>query len=118
MIGREELQEIEKLGREEPGENTEEFGEEKKRGGSFLPLFQAAICLFLLLGLLVLRFSDREKYSEFSAWYHSEASKEIELPEFRAPEEGTEERGREEEKKAEPSSQGGIIQRASCWNLR
>ncbi len=120
MIGKEELQEIEMLGREEPGQDREEFGETegKKKRGSFLPLLQAAICLLLLLGLLILKFSDAEKFDQFSSWYRAEALREIELPEFQtAPKEEKGESGAREEKNTKYSSVSGIIQRAVCWNL-
>ncbi len=83
-----EFQEIENLGGDE--EWTE--AEEKRNGGSqgsgsFLPLFQAALCVLAILALVCLKFTDGETYGKVRDWYQSEISREIELPKWAPGEE-------------------------------
>lgn len=75
-----EFQEIESMG--EPFE-TEAPPEEVKRGGGgeFL-LFQAAVCVLLLFGLVFLKISQQERYQQVKSWYQQELHREIELPSF------------------------------------
>lgn len=76
-----ELQEIEKLGEEEPEEQGwEEEAPRKRGGGVSFPLVQAAACALLLLALAVLKTVDGETYGRVTDWYRAEAAREIELP--------------------------------------
>lgn len=79
MLEQEKLQEIENIGNEE--ENQENISLNQNIFGG-LPLFQAAICVLLLLALVVLKFSDISVYNKVTDWYQNEMSREIELPQF------------------------------------
>lgn len=70
------------LGEDEEDTIEEEY-KEKQRGSS-VPLFQAVVCILLLVALLLLKFSDQEKYQEIANWYNQEAAEEIQLPQWRA----------------------------------
>ena len=73
-----EFQELESMG--------ETFQEEippqevKSSGGAGFLLFQAAVCLLLLIGLVCLKLSDGERYRQVRGWYQQEIGREIELP--------------------------------------
>lgn len=89
-----QIQEIENLGEDEEISETQE-----KRGqstGSFVPLLQAALCALALLALVLLKFTDPETYGKVTDWYQSEASQEIELPQWN---------GKGKEASAPPSSE-------------
>ena len=73
----EKLREIEEWGQEEEQPLSEEPTES---AGNPLPLIQAAVCLLLLAGLLLLRATDQPIYHSFAQWYQQEASQEIQLP--------------------------------------
>ena len=65
------------MGQEEEQPLSEEPTES---AGNPLPLIQAAVCLLLLAGLLLLRATDQPIYHSFAQWYQQEASQEIQLP--------------------------------------
>lgn len=73
----EKLREIEEWGQEEEQPLSEEPTES---GGNPLPLIQAAVCLLILAGLLLLRATGQPIYHSFAQWYQQEASQEIQLP--------------------------------------
>ena len=78
MVDPREFQEIESMG--------ETFQEEippqevKSTSGAGFLLFQAAVCLLLLIGLVVLKLSDGERFQQVRGWYQQEIRREIELP--------------------------------------
>ena len=73
----EKLREIEEWGQEEEQPLSEEPPES---AGNPLPLIQAAVCLLILAGLLLLRATGQPIYHSFAQWYQQEASQEIQLP--------------------------------------
>lgn len=82
----EKLREIEELGQEE-GEDQEDFWEDPEGhpNWSGAPLLQAVICVLALAALLIIKFTDTEKYQKITGWYEEEMSQEIELPYFERP---------------------------------
>lgn len=71
------MREIEEWGQEEEQPLSEEPPES---AGNPLPLIQAAVCLLILAGLLLLRATGQPIYHSFAQWYQQEASQEIQLP--------------------------------------
>lgn len=75
----EKIREIQELGWDPPPDQEEPEGE-NHGGGSWVPLFQAALCLLALAALLFLKYSDAPLYQTVADWYHQEAEGEIQLP--------------------------------------
>lgn len=106
MVEQENLQEIQEMGETE--EWTEQ-SEPNRRGGSILPLLQAAICAAALLLLLILKYTDAEEYQKVSGWYQDTVSQEIQLPRFDKSEESQPEgMASSESKKTNHFLDGGI----------
>lgn len=73
-----EFQEIESMGEDFSQEAPPE--EVKSGGGVGFLIFQAAVCVLLLFGLVFLKASDQERYRQVRSWYQQELDREIELP--------------------------------------
>ena len=78
MVDPRDYQEIESMG-EEPFLEPP-LQEVKSGSGAGFLIFQAAVCVLLLLGLVCLKLSDGERYRQVRGWYQREIGREIELP--------------------------------------
>lgn len=74
----EKMREIQELGWEDSP--SQEEPERESGCGSWVPLFQAVLCLLALGALLFLKYSGAPMYDTITAWYHQEAEAEIQLP--------------------------------------
>lgn len=87
MEDHEKLREIQEWGEEEdlvPKPQPEE------RGGSWVPLVQAALCLGILGLLLLLRAVDEPSYQKAADWFRRESAQEISWPAEEEPSSGLE----------------------------
>lgn len=81
MMEQEQLQEVEQLGETLPQPPPRI----KSKLGCGLLLAQVTVCVLLLFGLVAVKFADPARFAKLSLWYHTEISREIELPQFSAP---------------------------------
>ena len=82
MQNYEDLQEIYAFG-EENAEEAEMVLAEAEKIHTILPLMQIACCALILLGLLLLKHFEPEKYREIVSWYQVTINQKIELPALR-----------------------------------
>jgi len=87
MMNFDELNELNALGESEELEDEEEdYGfpdpQEKQKDRNYIPIIQLFLCAAVLVGMLVLKYTDSGHYQEIVNWYQKEISAEIELPEF------------------------------------
>lgn len=77
MLDNLEYQEIENLGSSEETANGEQT--EIKSNGAVLPLFQAALCLLILLAIMFLKVSKTQMYDWVEQAYKEEMSQVIHM---------------------------------------
>lgn len=81
MMEQEQLQEVEQLGETPPQSPPRK----KSTLSCGYLLAQVVLCVLILLGLVAVKMTDTARFAKFSLWYHTEISREIELPQYSAP---------------------------------
>lgn len=79
-----DVNEIDTIGLKSDEENdTEDFDfepYEHKKTHSIVPILQMSLCAIILVALVIIKFTDNEKFNTIADWYKESASQEVELP--------------------------------------